>query len=67
MSVALFPAEVIIESKRVYVSVEYCGKLTYGQCVVDWNNFTKEDPNVKLILKLNGQCVIDEITKLSQR
>ena len=67
MSVALFPTQVIQEAKTVYVTVEYRGQITYGQCVVDWNNCMEREANVKLILKLNGKFAVDEVNKMSLR
>ncbi|XP_060069868.1 nucleoside hydrolase-like [Ylistrum balloti] len=47
------PSHVVMETKRVYATVELGGKFTYGQMVVDWNKVLKRDPNLTIVTKID--------------
>lgn len=47
------PADVVMETKDVYATVELGGKFTYGQMVVDWHRFLGKDPNITIVTKID--------------
>ena len=53
MAVAIEPG-IVTRSEHRHVTVELGGRHTRGQTTVDWFNLGGEQPNVELILELNG-------------
>lgn len=53
MAIILRSKDIVKESKKVYAVVELCGKFTYGQVVIDWNNMLKQKENVTLVTAIN--------------
>lgn len=45
--------ETILESHAVYAEVETQGKITKGQLVSDWKNYTGQQANVRIVTKMD--------------
>ena len=56
MAVAL-DTNVCVESMEVNADVEMKGELTRGQMVVDWRKTTGNEPNVKIVTKIDRHLV----------
>lgn len=62
MAVAL-DTNVCVESMEVYADVELKGELTRGQMVVDWMKQTGNEPNVKIVTKIDRNLVESMVQK----
>ena len=51
-AIALSP-DIVIDSKRLYCTIELEGKHTRGQMICDWAGISKREPNVKVIMKVD--------------
>ncbi len=58
MAAAVEP-EMVLSAQDCFAQVELCGQYTRGQTAVDWSRLLNEEPNVCLVLKLDGERLFE--------